>query len=252
MTAPGKSLTPEEKAVYEWQMWIPEFGEKGQTALKGASVLISRCGGVGGAAAYYLAAAGIGRVVLAHAGDIRMNDLNRQILMTQEKVGTSRVESAARRLKELNPRLEVDIVPENISETNVAQLVGKVDLVVDAAPLFSERYLMNGEAVRQQKPLIECAMYGFEAQLTTIIPGRTACLACLYPNDPPAWKREFPVLGAVTGTVGSLGATEAIKVLTGIGQPLLGKLLVMNLKEMTFRCVRIERNPTCAVCGKAP
>ncbi|MEE3181132.1 MAG: ThiF family adenylyltransferase, partial [Planctomycetota bacterium] len=141
-----KSLTDEERAVYEWQMWVPEFGEEGQEKLKGASVLISRIGGLGGVVAYELAAAGVGRLVLAHAGDVKPSDLNRQLLMTHDGLGKSRVESAARRLRELNPRLEIEAVGENVNEDNVARLVESVDLVVDCAPLFEERFLMNREA----------------------------------------------------------------------------------------------------------
>jgi molybdopterin/thiamine biosynthesis adenylyltransferase len=130
-------LTDHEKAVYEWQMWVPGFGEEGQQALKDASVLVSRIGGLGSVVAYQLAAAGIGRLVIAHAGDIKPSDLNRQLLMTHDRLGTPRVESATQRLKELNPRLEVLAVPENVSEENAQRLVGEVDLVVDCAPLFS-------------------------------------------------------------------------------------------------------------------
>jgi len=249
MSAPLYELTDHDRAVYEWQMWVADFGEAGQRKLKAASVLVSRVGGVGGTVAYFLAAAGVGRLVLAHAGPIRENDLNRQLLMTHDAVGTLRVESAAKRLRELNPRLELETVPENVTEQNVARLVASADLVADCAPLFSERLLMNREAVRQRKPLIESAMYELEAQLTTVIPGQTPCLACLYPTEPPAWKRQFPVFGAVAGTIGSLAAMEAIKVLAGFGEPLAGRLLIGNLRDMTFRTVRISKNPSCSVCG---
>ena len=173
MSLAPPNLTDHERAVYEWQMWVGDFGETGQRKLKASSVLISRCGGVGGTVAYFLAAAGIGKLVLAHAGTIKPSDLNRQILMTEPGLGSLRVESAARRLGELNPRLEVVPVAENIAADNVARLVGQVDLVADCAPLFSERFLLNQEAVRQRKPLVDCAMYELEAQLTTIVPGRT-------------------------------------------------------------------------------
>jgi molybdopterin-synthase adenylyltransferase len=249
MTDPSRNLTDEERAVYEWQLWVPGFGEPGQRALKGASVLVTRVGGVGGTAACYLAAAGVGRLVLAHAGAIRPADLNRQVLMTHAGLGTPRVESAARRLVELNPRVTVEAVPENITEANVERLVRSADLVVDAAPLFRERFLLNAEAVRQRKPLVESAMYELEGQLTTVVPGVTPCLACLYPSDPPGWHRRFPVFGAVAGTVGSLAAMEAIKVLAGLGEPLLGKMLVCDLRDMTFRTVRLNRNADCPVCG---
>ncbi len=158
-------LTAEEKGIYEWQMWVPDFGEAGQRKLKGASVLISRCGGVGGAVALELAAAGVGRMVLAHAGNLRPADLNRQILMTHDWLGKPRVECAARRLRELNPRLEIVAVAENVTAANAERLVGQVDLVVDCAPLFEERFLLNQEAFRRQKPMVDCAMYDLEARL---------------------------------------------------------------------------------------
>jgi molybdopterin/thiamine biosynthesis adenylyltransferase len=248
---PGSSLplTDEERAVYEWQIWVSDFGEAGQKKLKNSSVLISRVGGLGGVVAYELAAAGVGQLVLAHAGTIKPSDLNRQLLMTHEGLGQSRIESAARRLKELNPRLTIVPVAENINDDNVAKLVDQVDLIVDCAPLFSERYAMNREAVRQRKPLIECAMYDLEIHLTTILPGETPCLQCLYPKDPPAWKREFPVFGAVSGTVGCLAAMEAIKVLAGFGEPLAGQLLTMDLRDMRMRKHRIQKDPKCELCG---
>ncbi len=248
MPEPQK-LTDEERAVYEWQIWVPGFDEAGQEKLKGSSVLISRCGGLGSVVAYELAAAGVGKLVLAHAGNVKPSDLNRQLLMTHDWLGKPRVESAERRLKELNPRLEIVAVPENISESNAAELVDEADCIVDCAPLFDERYQMNLQAVRQNKPLVECAMYELEAQITTISPGRTPCLTCLYPDDPPAWKREFPVFGAVSGTVGCLAAMEAIKVLAGFGEPLYGRMITCDLRDMTFRRHAIERRPECPVCA---
>lgn len=245
----SQPLTDEERAVYEWQLWVPGFGEAGQEKLKAASVLVSRIGGLGGVVAYELAAAGIGRLVLAHAGNVKPSDLNRQLLMTHAGLGQSRVESAKRRLQELNPRLEVVTVNENLCEENAGRLVGDVDLVVDCAPLFSERHAMNRECVRQGKPLVECAMYELEAQLTTVLPGETPCVACLYPDDPPEWQREFPVFGAVSGTIGCLGAMEAIKVLSGLGEPLAGSLLTCDLRDMTFHRRRLLPDPDCAVCG---
>jgi molybdopterin/thiamine biosynthesis adenylyltransferase len=243
-------ITPDERSVYEWQMWVPGFGEAGQRKLKAASVLVSRVGGLGGAVATYLAAAGVGRLVLAHAGDVRPSDLHRQTLMTHDWVGKPRVESAARRLRELNPRVEVVPVQENLSEANADRLVGMADVVVDAAPLFAERFAMNRAAVAQGKPMVEAAMYDLEAHLTTILPGRTACLACLYPEPPPHWRRQFPVFGAVSATVGCMAAMEAIKVIAGLGEPLAGRMLAFSLREMTFRAVRTYRDPACPVCGR--
>ncbi len=244
-------LTAEERATYEWQMWVDEFGERGQEALKRSTVLISRVGGLGSVVAYELAAAGVGRLVLAHAGNVKHSDLNRQLLMTHDWLGKPRVACAERRLKELNPRLVVDAVAENVSEENAAHLVAEADVVVDCAPLFEERFLLNREAVRQRRPMVECAMYELEAYLTTIRGGETPCLACLVPERPPAWTREFPVFGAVSGSVGCLGAMEAIKLLAGFGEPLTGKLLAYDTRSMRFRVATIQRNPRCSVCGDA-
>lgn len=249
LDVPPKSLTDEERATYEWQIWVPGFGEEGQERLRGASVLVSRVGGLGSVVAYELAAAGVGKLVLAHAGDIKPSDLNRQLLMTHDALGSSRVESARQRLLELNPRLEIEAVPENVSADNAARLVEAADVVVDCAPLFEERFQMNRECVRQGKPLVDCAMYDLEAQITTIIPGETPCLSCLYPTHPERWKREFPVFGAVSGTVACLGAMEAIKVISGLGEPLTSQLLLCDLRAMSFRKIAISRNPGCEICG---
>ena len=181
---------------------------------------------------------------------MKHSDLNRQLLMTDDWLGRPRVESAKRRLLELNPRLEVEIVNSNINEENAGELVSKVDVVVDCAPLFEERFLMNREAVRQHKPLVDCAMYELEAQIMTIIPRESACLSCLYPDWPKAWKREFPVFGAVSGTVACLGAMEAIKLIADFGEPLTGRLLTMNLRDMSFHTTKINKRNTCAVCAQ--
>ncbi|MFV0442477.1 MAG: HesA/MoeB/ThiF family protein [Planctomycetaceae bacterium] len=244
-----RPLTDEDRATYEWQMWTPDFGELGQSRLKGSSVLVTRVGGLGSVVAYELAAAGVGRLVLAHAGNVKPSDLNRQLLMTHDWIGRPRIESARRRLLELNPRLEIIAVGENASPQNADRLVGEADIVVDCAPLFSERLALNAAAVDKRKPLIECAMYELEATLTTVIPGRTPCVACLHPSPPPAWQREFPVFGAVSGSVGCLAAMEAIKVLTELGTPLTGRMLACDLRDMTFRTRNINRRPDCAICG---
>jgi len=246
-----QDLNDEERRRYEWQLWTPGFGEAGQRKLKGATVLVSRLGGVGGAAAYELAAAGIGKLILAHGGNLRESDLNRQLLMTHAWLGKPRVESARARLLELNPLLQIEAVPENVSATNAARLIESADLIVDCAPLFQERLAMNREAVRQKKPLVECAMYDLEAQVTTILPGKTPCLRCLHPEIPAAWKREFPVFGAVAGTIGCLGALEAIKVLAGLGEPLYGRMLLCELRTMAFRMLTLKRDPQCPECRGA-
>jgi molybdopterin-synthase adenylyltransferase len=245
------ALSDLERSICQWQMWVPGFGEAAQLKLKQASVLISRCGGVGGAVALELAAAGVGRLVLAHAGNLQPGDLNRQILMRHDWLGKPRVECAAQRLREFNPLTEIIAVAENISPANAERLVAQVDLVVDAAPLFDERFLMNQAAVHLNKPMVECAMFELETRLTTLIPRKTPCLACFYPESPPDWKRQFPVFGAVSGTVGCLAAMEAIKILTGLGEPLLGRMLVGDLRSMTFRTLALKRDPQCRVCSPA-
>ena len=242
-------LTDEERAVYQWQMWVPDFGEAGQEKLKNASVMVSRIGGVGGLVAYQLAAAGVGKLVLAHGGNVKPSDLNRQLLMTHDQLGKSRIESAKRRLLDLNPRLDIQTYDQNVSEENVDQMVSQADIVVDCAPLFPERFAMNRAAVEQRKPLIESAMYELEAQITTVIPGKTPCLRCLFPESPPHWTREFPVFGAVSGSVACMAAMEVIKVVAGVGKPLAGRMLSFDLRDMRFHTVHVTRRSDCSVCG---
>lgn len=249
MPADLLELTDEERAIYEWQMWVPGIGEEGQRKLKGTSVLISRVGGLGGVVALELAAAGVGRLVLAHAGDLKPSDLNRQLLQTRNHIGQPRIESIVRRLKELNPSCDVVGIPENISNENADRIVAQADIVVDAAPLFEERLAMNAAAFRAGKPMIECAMHTLSAQITTFIPGRSGCLSCYVPEPPPSWKRQFPVFGAVSGTVACLGAMEVIKWATGIGTLLTGQMLTMELDHMRFNRLALPRRLDCPVCG---
>ena len=243
------NLTDAEKSIYEWQMWIHDFGELAQRKLKDSSVLVSRVGGVGGAVAYELAAAGVGKLVLAHGGNLKPSDLNRQLLMTHDWIGKPRIDSIQRRLSELNPRLEIVALNTNINDENAESIVQQVDVVVDCAPMFNERFAMNRQAILQGKPLVECSMYEFEAQIFSVIPGVSPCLQCLFPEPPPNWKRQFPVLGAVSGMVGCLGATEAIKLITGIGKPLIGRLLKCDLRDMSFRTYSAKRDANCKACG---
>lgn len=246
--ANSKSLSGDERAIYDWQLSVEGFGEAGQLRLKNATVLVSRIGGVGGTLAHYLAAAGVGRLILCHAGNLRPDDLNRQLLMSHAGLGQARVEQAAQRLRAFNPHVEIVPVAENIEGGNVDRLVMNADLIASCAPLFEERLLLNRAAISQGKPLVDCAMYELESQLTTVLPGRGPCLACLYPTEPAAWKRRFPVFGAVAGAIASLGAMEVIKVLSGLGDPLVGKMLICDLGDMSFRKVQLSRNNACPVC----
>ncbi len=232
-------LTDEERETYAWQMDVRDFGEAGQKKLKGASVLISRVGGLGSVVAYELAAAGIGKLILAHAGNVQASDLNRQLLMTHDWINKPRIESAERRLKELNPRLEIVSIAENISAENADRLTEMADCVVDAAPMFQERLAMNDAAEKQGKPVIEAAMYELEASLTVIHPPKTRRFRDLVPDVPQGWQRRFPVFGAVSGTVGCMAAMEVIKLVAEIGDPLLNRMVRIDLRSMRFDTIRL-------------
>ncbi len=241
-------LTELDRAIYEWQLDVPGFGEKGQAILRNSTALVSRCGGLGGPICQSLASAGFGKIIIAHAGNLRLDDLNRQILMRYEDVGTPRAASAQKTLKAFNPRIEVEVVEENITEANAADLVSKADIVFGAAPLFEERFLMNRECVRQGKPLIDSAMYNMEGRIILIVPGESACLSCLYPEIPPNWKRRFPVIGAVSALAAQIGVLEAIKLLTGLGTANVNRMIYFNSNTMQFQTIGLKQNPDCKVC----
>lgn len=248
---PLAELTPEERAIYEWQMWVPGVGEDGQRRLKGASVFVSRVGGLGGVVALELAAAGVGRLILAHAGNVQPSDLNRQLLQTDDHIGKPRMESIVRRLQELNPRCEIVGIDENPDDANALRITEGADILVDAAPMFQERLALNRAAFALRKPLVECAMHTLEANVTTFIPGRTGCLQCYVPEVPESWTRQFPVFGAVSGAAACLGAMEVIKLITGIGEPLAGEMISMDLATMRFRRVALPQRADCPVCSKS-
>ena len=155
------------------------------------------------------------------------------------------------RLRELNPRLHIIGHAENITPANVEHLVRQADIVVDAAPMFEERLLLNDTAMRLGRPMVECAMYGTQANVTTFIPGQTGCLRCYVPEVPPTWKRQFPVFGAVSGVAACIGAMEVIKLITHIGPPLAGQLLSLDLATNTTRKIKLPRRPDCPGCGSS-
>jgi molybdopterin/thiamine biosynthesis adenylyltransferase len=242
------ALSPAELERYSWQLDIPGHGEEGQQKLKAARVLISRVGGVGGTAALYLAAAGAGRLILAHAGALRLDDLNRQLLMRTGGVGRPRAETAVETLRALNPEVEVTAIQENVTAENAEHLVSMADVVVDAAPLFEERLALNAACRRLGKPMVEAAMHGMEFSVTAFLPGHPGCLACFCPEPPAWWRRRFPVLGAVSGVAGSLAAVEVIKIITGNGEPLAGRMLSGDLRAGRIRTVELALGNGCSVC----
>ncbi|PQO45944.1 HesA/MoeB/ThiF family protein [Blastopirellula marina] len=246
-----KPLTAADRATYEWQMWSAGVGEAGQEKLKNATVLISRTGGVGSVVAYELAAAGVGKLVIIHGGVVRPSDLNRQLLMTHQSLGSPRIESVRARLLDLNPELEIVGLGEHADQDNVFPLAEQenVDVIVDCAPMFAERFALSDASLRLKKPMVECGMYDMEAQLTTFLPGQTPCLRCLFPEPPSTWKRQFPVFGAVAGSIGAMAATEVIKLIAGVGQPLFGRWLHCDFREMRFRTLQIDRRNDCPFCG---
>ncbi len=243
-------LTNFEHQLYERQLTLPGFGIHGQCLLKKATVMISRVGGLGGTVALQLARAGIGRLVLAHDGVIEPENLNRMLLAFREHLDQPRVEVFRETLLRINPELEVITEANNVVPSNVSRLVSLADLVVDGAPLFEERYLMNQEAVRQEKPLVMAAMFGLEGYVTTILPGVTPCLACIYPEQPASWDvKSFPVIIPSSAFVATIAAMEVIKVLTGCGETLAHQLLYSDLTTNAFQRLHIQRRVDCPICG---
>ena len=242
-------LTPTELERYRRQMMLPGFGETAQLKLKNTTALVTGVGGLGGTAALYLAVAGIGKLILVRGGNLQRDDLNRQILMTDDWVGKPRVFKAQETLAKLNPDIEIEAVCQYVDADNIDALVQRADIALDCAFDFKERDLLNAACVRWGKPMVEAAMNSMEAYLTTIVPGQTPCLTCLFPEK-PEWDRwGFGVLGAVSGTLACLAALEAVKLITGLGDPLLGQLLTMDLARAEFAKRRPYHDPNCPVCG---
>lgn len=243
-------LTEWELDKYRRQIMLPGFGVEAQEKLKSSAALVTRVGGLGGPAAFWLAAAGIGKLLIAHGGNLTPSNLNRQILMRGDGVGQPRIPQAKETLLRFNPDLEVVALGEDANEGNADDWVGQVDVVCDTTPSFRERLALNAACWRQGKPLVHSGMDGMEAQLTTLVPGRTPCLQCIIPEPPDWWDpMGFGVLGALSGSLGAMTAVEAVKVLTGYGEPLLNQLLVMDGEDMSFSKYQISRRADCPICG---
>ncbi len=243
-------LTDLEHLLYERQIQLPEFGTAAQQKMKHATVMISRVGGLGGTVAMLLARAGIGRLVLAHDGVVEHENLNRMPLAFREHLGQPRMQVFADTLHQINPDVELITDDASVSRVNAARLIEPADLIVDAAPLFEERYAMNQEAVRQRKPLVMAAMFGLEGYVSTFHPGKTPCLACVYPEAPDYWNlRVFPVLAASSTLIAAIATMEAVKAITGYGDTLANTLLYCDLENYRFQRLHIQKNPACAVCS---
>jgi molybdopterin/thiamine biosynthesis adenylyltransferase len=243
-------LNEREMERYRRQLLHSGFSIEHQKKLKQATALVAGVGGLGGAAATYLAAAGIGKLRIAHYGNLTLSNMNRQTLMNHDQVGHERVSQAKKRIKELNPDVEVEICNERTTEENVKRLLDGVDIALSSRPNFSERRVLNRACVSMQIPMVEAAMNGMEGYLFNVVSGVTPCLDCLFPVDDHEWQElGFPVFGAVSGALGCMMAMEAIKLITGFGQPLLSHMLTFNLKDMDFRKRRTRRDRECGICA---
>lgn len=242
---------------YSRHLRLPDVGLEGQCRLEAARVLVVGAGGLGSPAAYYLAAAGVGRLRMADDDVVDRSNLQRQILHTDARVGHPKVASAAATLGALNPRVQVEAVAERVTSANVDALLDGVDVVLDGADNFPARYLLNDACVRHAKPLVYGAVHRFEGQLAVFDAGRrrgaSPCYRCLFPEPPPPEAApncaEAGVLGVLPGVIGLLQATETIKLLLGIGEPLDGRLVHFDALALRFREARITPDPDCPTCA---
>jgi adenylyltransferase/sulfurtransferase len=241
------TLNPDEIQRYDRQLMIEEIGEEGQEKLKQAKVFVAGAGGLGSPICLYLAAAGIGTLRLVDNDQVDLSNLNRQILHWDGDIGRNKVESAAKKLNGLNPLMNLETLAETIDEDNVSRFVAGFDLIVDAMDNFPTRYLLNKTAIENRIPFFHGGVYGFEGRVMTIIPGKTACLRCLYRGPVP--QEKFPVIGVAPGVVGCIQATEVIKYVVGIGDLLTNKVLNYDGLNMEFTVFSLERNPNCDHCG---
>jgi molybdopterin-synthase adenylyltransferase len=236
---------------YARQIGLDGFGPEGQQRLRNSHVAVSRCGGVGGTVAMHLARAGVGQLTIAHGGTIELEALNRMPLAFTEDVGRPASDVHAGTIARINPDVRLHPIHSNITEHNVVDFVRDADVIVDGAPLFEERYLMNREAVRQKRPLVTGAMYATEGCVTTIVPGETPCFACLNPASPDYWNTiyVFPAISPVPAMVGAVMAMEVIKLITGCGEPLYNKLWFFDMHTNISSRISVRRRSDCEVCG---
>jgi sulfur-carrier protein adenylyltransferase/sulfurtransferase len=249
-------LTREEILRYSRHLLIPEIGLSGQQKLKAASILIVGTGGLGSPAAIYLAAAGVGHIGLVDNDVVDESNLQRQVIHGTGNVGQRKVESARRHLLDLNPSVRMDVFDEPFTSLNAMRIAEPYDVILDATDNFPTRYLTNDLCVLTGKPLVYGAVFRFEGQASVFDARIGPCYRCLFPEPPPPGLvpscSDAGVLGVLPGTIGTIQATETIKLLLGIGSSLIGRLLLYNALEMSFDYVKLKKNPHCKVCGMDP
>jgi adenylyltransferase/sulfurtransferase len=249
-------LSDGDRQRYARHLLLPEVGEAGQLKLAATRVLLVGVGGLGCPAGLYLAAAGVGALGLIDADVVDRSNLQRQVLFGEASLGRPKVDAARQRLLDLNPGIAVEPYQQRLSSDNALGLFAGYDLVLNACDNFPTRYLVNDAAVLSGKPVVDGSIFRFEGQVTVFHPGRGPCYRCLYPEPPPPGEMpscaEAGVLGVLPGVVGLLQATEAIKLIVGVGNPLVGRMLIYDALEPGFRELRLRRNPECPVCGDHP
>ncbi len=255
MVQEAMALTPSQVKRYSRHIIMSDVGSRGQRKLLQSKALIIGAGGLGSPSAVYLALAGVGTIGIVDFDVVEISNLQRQILHHTEDVGRPKLESAQDNLKAYNPDVNVVLHGSRLESHNAMEVIGQYDLVINGADNFATRYLVNDACYLLGKPLVDGSILIFDGQSTVYIPGQ-GCYRCLFPSPPPPGMvpncAEAGVLGALTGLVGSIQATEALKLLLGVGESLTSRLLLIDALSMTFREVKIKRNPDCPLCGDSP
>jgi sulfur-carrier protein adenylyltransferase/sulfurtransferase len=251
-----RQFTPEQQIRYSRHFLLPEVGEAGQAKLLDAKVLLIGAGGLGSPAALYLAAAGVGTLGIVDMDVVDLSNLQRQILHTNDRIGMPKVESARMTLQGLNPDVRVIEFREHLSSENAFRIFEQFDIIVNGCDNFPTRYLANDACVLLKKPLVDGAIWQFEGQATVFNPPAGPCYRCMFPEPPPPGAvpscAEAGVLGVLPGLVGSVQALEAIKLILGIGKPLIGRLMHFDTLAAEVRVLKLRRDPNCKVCGENP
>lgn len=252
--AQPRVMTDAQARRYSRHLLIPEVGEQGQFKLLDSRVLLIGAGGLGSPAAYYLAAAGVGTLGIIDADVVDDSNLQRQILHNTERIGQYKAESARETIKALNPDINVITYLERLDETNVRKIIADYDVILDGTDNFPTRYLLNDASILENKPVVHGSVFRFEGQLTVFKPYEGPCYRCLYPEPPPPALApscaEAGVLGVLPGTVGLLQATETIKLLLNLGDPLVGRLMTYDALAGEFSELKLFRDPNCPACGE--